>query len=170
MPVAYVALGANLGDPRETLRMAVARLGGLGAVEAVSPVYETDPVGYADQPPFLNTVLRLRTDLQPEALLAALLAIEAGLGRTRPFSNAPRTLDLDLLLYDDLALDSPALTLPHPRFHQRAFVLVPLAALVPDLVHPRLGRSVAQLLADLGPVAGVRPVGPLRPASDAVPG
>ena len=155
MPTAYVALGANLGDRLATLRRAVGRMVELGTVEAVSPVYETDPVGYADQPPFLNAVVRLVTDLEPEPLLDRLLAVEADLGRVRSFPNAPRTLDLDLLLYGDLVLDTDALTLPHPRLHERAFVLVPLADLAPTLVHPRLGCSVAEHLAGLGPITGV---------------
>ena len=162
MATAYVALGANLGDRFATLGEAVRRLGALGAVEAVSTVYETDPVGYDDQPPFLNAVTRLRTRLEPRPLLAALQAIEAGLGRVRTFANAPRTLDLDLLFYDGLVLDEPDLTLPHPRLHERAFVLVPLAEISAGLVHPRLGRRIGELLSALGSPAGVRPFGSLQ--------
>jgi 2-amino-4-hydroxy-6-hydroxymethyldihydropteridine diphosphokinase len=154
--LAYVALGANLGDRGATIRRAIERLNELGTVETVSPIYQTEPVGYLAQPAFLNAVARLRTALSPQDLLAALNRIEAEAGRVRPFPNAPRTLDLDLLLFDDLLRDDPDLTLPHPRLHERAFVLVPLHDLAPDLVVPGLNRPVRALLRDLGPTAGVR--------------
>ncbi len=146
MPVAYIALGANLGDRAASLRAALERMEALGVVEAVSPFLDTEPVGYTAQPRFLNAVARLRTSLSPEALLRELLAIEAALGRVREVHWGPRTLDLDLLLYDDLVRDEPTLTVPHPRLHERRFVLAPLAALAPDLIHPTLNRSVSDLL------------------------
>jgi 2-amino-4-hydroxy-6-hydroxymethyldihydropteridine diphosphokinase len=154
---AYVALGANLGDRIGTLTAALEALGRLGTVEAVSPMYETDPAGYVDQPAFLNAVARLKTVLPPRRLLEALHEIESAFGRTRTFRNAPRTLDLDLLLYDDLVIDEPELVLPHPRLHERAFVLVPLAQIAGGIMHPVLQRSVADLLRDLGEIDGVRP-------------
>ena len=153
---AYIALGANIGDRAERLRAAIERLGTVARVERVSPVYETDPVGYVDQPPFLNAVAEAATTLPPLSLLRALQRIETDLGRERPFPNAPRTIDLDLLFYDELLLTTPELTLPHPRLHERHFVLAPLADLAPDLIHPRLGSSVRELLAALGRPSGIR--------------
>ncbi|HEY8445605.1 MAG TPA: 2-amino-4-hydroxy-6-hydroxymethyldihydropteridine diphosphokinase [Thermomicrobiales bacterium] len=158
MAIAYIALGSNLGDRLQHLRDAVTALGELGEVEAVSSVYETAPVGYLDQPSFLNAVLRLRTELSPRDLLNQLMEIERRGGRVRTFQNAPRTLDLDVLLYDGQIIDTPDLTVPHPRMHERGFVLVPLADIDPELVHPRLGASVADLLRALGPTPDVQPI------------
>lgn len=150
MTLAYVALGANIGDPAAQLNSAVAALDALPAtrVLAVSPYYRSAPVGYTDQPDFTNAVLSLETALDAEALLQALLQIEATLGRQRTFRNAPRPLDLDLLLFGDEARDQPHLTLPHPRMHERAFVLLPLSDIAADLVVPGHG-SVASLLSEL---------------------
>lgn len=147
---AYVSIGTNLGDRDAHLALALRRLAELPEtdVAGVSPVFETDPVGPPPQGPFLNAVVRLRTRLAPGALLAALLAIEREAGRTRGAErNAARTLDLDLLLHGDLVLDEPGLTLPHPRLAERAFVLEPLAALAPALVHPVSGVAIAELAA-----------------------
>ena len=162
--VAYVALGSNLGDRMATLRRAAERLGELGRVEAASSVWDTEPVGYVDQPRYLDAVVRLRTTLSPEETLARLLAVEHDLGRVRSFPNAPRTLDLDLLLHGDAVRSTPFLTLPHPRLHLRAFVLEPLAEIEPDLVVPVVGERVGALLAGLPARAraGVCRSGPLR--------
>lgn len=149
MAIAYIALGSNLGDRAAHLREAVQRLAQAGTVEAVSSFLDTTPVGYTDQPRFLNAAARLRTDLHPLELMQRLLAIEAGLGRERTIRWGPRTIDLDLLLYDDVTRDEPELTLPHPRLHERRFVLEPLAAIAPDAVHPRLRATIRDLLADL---------------------
>jgi 2-amino-4-hydroxy-6-hydroxymethyldihydropteridine diphosphokinase len=145
MSVAYLAFGANLGDRLATIEEAIDRVRALGRSLETAPVYETDPVGYADQPRYLNTVGRLETNQPPHILLHRLLAIEQELGRVRTFRNAARTIDLDLLLYDDLAIDSVDLILPHPRMHLRAFVLFPLADLAPDLIHPLLRKTIGEL-------------------------
>jgi 2-amino-4-hydroxy-6-hydroxymethyldihydropteridine diphosphokinase len=139
-PLAYVGLGANLGSPIEALRKAMLALGGLPEthLEAVSSAYRTAPLE-ASGPDFINAVAALRTRLAPEVLLRYLLSIEQAHGRERPYRNAPRTLDLDLLLYGDSVLNTPSLILPHPRLHQRQFVLVPLLELDPQLQIAGLG-------------------------------
>ena len=151
MALAAIALGSNLGDRNATLTSATSALRGLGEVVAVSGLYDTAPVGYADQPRFLNAAALLGTELQPVKLLHALLAIERAHGRDRShgIAKGPRTLDLDLLLYEDLVLMTEELTLPHPELHRRRFVLEPLAAIAPQLRHPALGNSIAELLAVL---------------------
>lgn len=147
MIAAYVGLGANLGDLRHTLEMALADLADVTGVQldGVSSAWRSAPVD-SDGPDYLNAVVRLRTDLPPLTLLAALQAIESRHGRERPYRNAPRTLDLDLLLYGDQTVDLDRLSVPHPRLHQRAFVLRPLLELDPALSAPGLG-----LLADFLP-------------------
>jgi 2-amino-4-hydroxy-6-hydroxymethyldihydropteridine diphosphokinase len=144
----YVGVGANLGTPRETIAAALALLDQESDVEliAVSTLRETDPVGYEEQPRFLNGVVQLGTELSPQELLARLLAIETRLGRVRGQGPrfGPRTIDLDLLLYGEETVDEPGLTLPHPRLHERRFVLEPLAELDPALEVP--GRGPVQAL------------------------
>jgi 2-amino-4-hydroxy-6-hydroxymethyldihydropteridine diphosphokinase len=149
---AFVAFGSNLGDREATIRSALAALGESDGVEVagVSSLEETDPVGYVDQPRFLNGAVELRTELAPRALLDLLLAIEARFGRDRAGvpAGGPRTLDLDLLLYENERIDEPGLQIPHPRLHERAFVLEPLAELDPALEVPGKG-AIQTLLAGL---------------------
>jgi 2-amino-4-hydroxy-6-hydroxymethyldihydropteridine diphosphokinase len=155
---AYIGLGANLGDRQETLRQAAKRIAKLGKITAVSSLYETEPVGYRDQPLFLNAVVALETALAPSELMRELLAIEQAMGRQRTFRNAPRTLDLDLLLLDGIVVDTPELIVPHPRMHERAFVLVPLAEVASDVIHPGLRLPVSAMVAALPAPSGVRRV------------
>lgn len=153
MAVAFIGLGANLGDAAGTLRAALGTLAGLPAVSALqaSPLYRSAPVD-SSGPDYLNAVARVETSLEPHALLAQLQAIEQAHGRERPYRNAPRTLDLDLLLYEDRTIATPTLAVPHPRLHERAFVLHPLADLAPELDVP--GRGPVRAL--LAGVAGQR--------------
>lgn len=136
----FIGLGANLGDARGTLAAAITALGAVEGVEVVaaSSMWRSAPLE-ASGPDFVNAVVEIRTTLEPGPLLDVLLDLESAFGRERPFRNAPRTLDLDLLLYGERLVDEPGLVVPHPRLHERAFVLRPLAELAPGLRHPRLG-------------------------------
>lgn len=154
-------LGANLGDPSARLAEAVAMLGGAVRIEAVSSVYRTAPVGYVDQPDFFNLVLAGISHRSPEELLAVALRVERALGRARTFRNAPRTIDIDLLAHGSDRIDSADLVLPHPRLHERAFVLAPLAEILPDWRHPVLDRTASELLLALGELDGIERLGPL---------
>jgi 2-amino-4-hydroxy-6-hydroxymethyldihydropteridine diphosphokinase len=145
MPILYLALGTNLGDRFANLQAAIAALPPAVRVLAQSPVYETPPWGLTAQPAFLNMVLKGRTALAPVDLLKRLKHLENELGRLPAVRWGPRRIDMDILFYDDLILDTPELTIPHPHLHERAFVLVLLADLAPDLVHPVLGVPISQL-------------------------
>ena len=146
--VAFLSLGSNVGDTRQHLKAARQALATLGVnEEEVSPCYATEPVDFKDQPWFLNQVIRVRTDLAPMELLQACLRTEQEQGRRRDMAKGPRTLDIDILLYDDLILEDPELQIPHPRIPLRRFVLEPLAALAPDKIHPILQDTLRSLLA-----------------------
>ena len=159
MHTAFIALGSNLDDPEAQVRRAFSALATLpqSQLAAASSLYRSAPLGRTDQPDFVNAVAKLSTTLEPQPLLAALLAIEARYGRLRSVPNAPRTLDLDLLLYDARRIAEPGLEVPHPRMHQRAFVLAPLLEIAPQCEIPGIGpaadwleRCADQTLARLG--------------------
>jgi 2-amino-4-hydroxy-6-hydroxymethyldihydropteridine diphosphokinase len=151
MPIAYIGMGANLpssaGAPEATLAAAAERLAKLGCIDARSSLYSTQPVGFAEQPRFVNAVVALETELRARELLDALMKIEREFGRdrTNAVPNGPRTLDLDILLLGDSMIDEPGLQVPHPRLAERAFVLVPLNEIAPEAVEPRSGSTVAEL-------------------------
>lgn len=159
MPTVHLALGSNLGDRLASLRLALAALPPQVELLQASPVYETPPWGFLDQPAFLNACLRVRTDLAALDLLRHLKRIEAALGRQPAVRYGPRAIDLDILFYADLVFEQDGLVIPHPRLHERAFVLVPLADLDPDLRHPVLGRTVRELLQQVD-TAGIVCVAP----------
>ncbi|MEW5869652.1 MAG: 2-amino-4-hydroxy-6-hydroxymethyldihydropteridine diphosphokinase [Chloroflexota bacterium] len=154
--VVYLALGTNLGERLANLQAALESMQPGAQVLAVSPVYETPPWGVLDQPVFLNQAARVTTDLAPLELMDFLKRLEVKLGRKPGLRYGPRKIDLDILFYDDLVLDTPRLVIPHPRLAERAFVLAPLADLAPDFRHPVLGKTVAELLAAVD-VSGVVP-------------
>jgi 2-amino-4-hydroxy-6-hydroxymethyldihydropteridine diphosphokinase len=152
---AYLGLGSNVGDRRRNLRAALSALDRDRAIRVdrdagIASLYGTSPVGGpAGQSPYLNTVVRVRTDLAPGELLARLLSVEEDLGRERGERWGPRVIDIDLLLYRDVVRASPELSLPHPHLHRRRFVLEPLAEIAPDLVHPVIGKTIRELAAAL---------------------
>lgn len=142
----HLGLGSNLGDRRAHLRAALERLSDIARIDAISGVYRSEPTGYREQPDFWNLVVAVSTDLEPKSLLAATQRIEETLGRRRTFRNAPRPIDIDLLLYDDVVVESQELVVPHPRMHERAFVLRPLLELAPEARHPVTGACLADHL------------------------
>ena len=145
MPVAYISLGSNLGDREANLSAAVQRLRAIGGISATSSLYETAPMEVVDQPWFLNAVVALRTELAPGDLLRELLGIEKSMGRVRTQPKGPRTIDLDILLYDDQVVHAPSLTIPHPAMQHRLFMLAPLAEIAPQITHPLLHHTATQL-------------------------
>ena len=169
---ALLGLGTNLGDRCANLRAAIAALADIGSVECVSRVYESEPYGYADQPPFLNMAVTLRTGLAPETLLGAVKSLEVRIGRAPTHHMGPRVIDIDILFYDDIQLDAPGLHIPHQGVMERAFVLAPLLDLDIALRHPATGQLLADRLSamddsslvPLGAAADVLGAGPEAPA------
>lgn len=152
-----LGLGSNVGDSRAFLRQAIDRLQLQGRVVGVSRIWRSEPVGYADQDWFSNMTLIWRTELGPSEALESIRIIESSMGRQRDIPNGPRTIDLDILLWNDLVHDEPDLTIPHPRMHQRRFVLGPAAEITPSRVHPVLHRTMRELLDDLEDPARAEP-------------
>lgn len=146
MATAYLGLGSNLGDRERNIARALQRLGRTMAIEQVSSIYQTEPMGYREQPWFLNAVCQVSTDLDPFSLLRLVKQIEVELGRVPSFANAPRVIDIDILFYGDEVVAAESLTIPHPRLAERLFVLVPLAEIAPGLVHPLARKTIKQLL------------------------
>ena len=147
--ITYLALGTNLGDRPANLRAAIQALPPSIVQRQSSSIYETPPWGVENQPAFLNMAVRCETTLEPEALLKRIKQLEIQLGRQQSYPWGPRLIDLDILFYDDLILNTTQLTIPHPRLHERAFVLVPLTEISPDFIHPVLKKSIRELRANV---------------------
>ena len=156
--IVYLALGSNLDNRLANLKQAVSALSPQMEVQAKSPVYETPPWGYENQPKFLNQVIKVKTYLEPEPLLKHIKRLEITLGRKASFQNGPRLIDMDILLYDDLVLIRSFACLPHPHLHERGFVLLPLMDIDPDLVHPVNKKSIREMVM-LSDVRGIEKFG-----------
>ena len=152
----HLGLGSNLGDRESNLAKALGLLTPNMSIDQLSSIYETEPVGYVEQPWFLNMACSGKTSLDPFELLSFAKEIETSLGRVASFSNAPRTIDIDILFYEDRSIDTVALVIPHPRIAERAFVLVPLTEIAPEFVHPLSGKSTRELLSVLNDSSQVR--------------
>ena len=147
--IVYLALGSNMGNRLSNLKAAVLNLTPQMTVKQKSSVYETPPWGFTEQDAFLNQVVKVTTYLEPEPLLRHLKRMETALGRVPNFQNGPRVLDIDILFFDNMIINTPPLVVPHPRLHERAFVLVPLAEVEPDFIHPILQRPINKILEDV---------------------
>ena len=157
----YLGIGSNLEDRQANMEKALKLLGDTLQIELVSSIYETEPVGYVEQPMFLNAVCRGQTELGPLQLLSLVKGIEASLGRVSSFPNAPRTIDVDIIFYGNMIMQTPELTIPHPRLEERAFVLIPLLEIAPDLRHPVSEESIKDLAARVQEREGVKKIGEL---------
>ena len=152
---AYLSLGSNIGDRVANLRACIAHLGSVGQVTKKSSFYETEPMELREQPWFVNCVVKLETELDPEQLLTAIRRIEEKLGRTREIPKGPRNIDIDILLLDSTIVEKEDLQIPHSAMHERRFVLEPLVEIAPEIRHPVLGRTARELLQDLSSVGGI---------------
>lgn len=153
--VVYLCLGSNMGNREENLRMALDLLKQRLRMGQISSIYDTEPVGNTDQPRFLNLVCQVYTSLPPESLLATAKGIELKMGRLPGKVNSPRPIDIDILFYGKEVVDTPELVIPHPRIAERAFVLIPLAEIAPDLVHPVSHKTIKELLGEVKGEKGV---------------
>ena len=147
--IVYLALGSNMGKRLSNLKAAVLNLTPQMTVKQKSSVFETPPWGFTEQDAFLNQVVKVTTYLEPEPLLRHLKRMETALGRVPNFQNGPRVIDIDILFFDNMIINTPPLVVPHPRLHERAFVLVPLAEIEPDFIHPILQRPINKILEDV---------------------
>ncbi len=160
--VVYLGLGSNLGDKEDNIETAIRLLSQNMVVKSVSSLYRTEPMGFKQQPVFINAVVSALTGLDPVALLAVVKQIEVEMGRKPGFKDGPRLIDIDILFYGDLAINSPGLAIPHERLSERAFVLVPLAEIAPDLVHPLSKKKISDLVSAVSGKQGVKKVGHLE--------
>ncbi|MEA3442756.1 MAG: 2-amino-4-hydroxy-6-hydroxymethyldihydropteridine diphosphokinase [Chloroflexota bacterium] len=156
MNTVYLSLGSNSGDREENLSQALALLSQKVKLEKTSSIYETEPMGYKEQPLFLNLACQITTDLNPGELLELAKRIEKKLGRIPGFPDSPRPIDIDILLYDDKIIAMPDLIIPHPRIQERAFVLIPLSEIAPELIHSELNKSIGEMAAAVAGSEGVR--------------
>ena len=156
--IVYLSLGTNLGNRASNLKQAISLLPPQMTVKAKSKVYETPPWGYTEQDNFLNQAVKATTYLEPELLLKHIKRLETAMGRKASFRHGPRLIDIDILLYDDLILDTPQLTIPHPHMHERGFVLLPMMDIAPDLIHPVVKKSIRELTA-VGNASGIEEYG-----------